>query len=208
MKKLFIFLAVIAALTLEVNATKHTVTISGTSYSPAVLSANIGDTITINASTFHPLVQVSKAIWNIDEVAELAGGWGTTSKNHTFKVSTSDTLYYVCANHASLGMKGRVIVARPAGINDLTAEKASVSVYPNPMTSTGTVKLSSFGSNMLSVQVFNIAGQLEKDLTSALTNLNGEYLAQFDAGTLSSGLHFILVSEGKNKVVRRFEVVR
>lgn len=46
MKKMVVLLAVFTALTLQVNATKHTVTISGFTYSPALLTAHIGDTIT------------------------------------------------------------------------------------------------------------------------------------------------------------------
>jgi len=203
-----VLLAVFAALTLQVNATKHTVTISGFIYSPALLSAHIGDTITINATSGHPLVQVSKATWNNDGAAALAGGWGTKTANYTFTITTADTVYFVCSAHVSFGMKGRVVIAPSAGINELPADQLSVSVYPNPVTSTGTVKLSSFGTNPVLVYVFSINGQLEKDLSSTPTNLNGEYYYQFDAGTMPSGNHFIMVSDGRNKIVRKFEVIR
>ncbi|TSA34264.1 MAG: T9SS C-terminal target domain-containing protein [Porphyromonadaceae bacterium] len=208
MKKMVILLAVFTALTLQVNATKHTVAISGFTYSPALLSAHIGDTITINATGSHPLVQVSKATWNSSEAIVLAGGWGTKTSNYTFTVSSADTIYYVCSAHVSFGMKGRVVIAPSAGINEFSADQLSVAVYPNPMTSTGTVKLSSSGTNPVSVYVFSINGQLEKDLSSTPTNLNGEYYYQFDAGTMPSGNHFIMVSDSRNKIVKKFEVIR
>ncbi|MCX6223257.1 MAG: T9SS type A sorting domain-containing protein [Bacteroidia bacterium] len=208
MKKLVTLLAVLTALTLQVNATKHAVTISGFTYSPALLTAHIGDTVTISGSISHPLVQVSKATWNSDGATALSGGWGTKTSAYTFTVTSADTIYFVCQAHVSFGMKGRVVIAPATGIDESPADQLSVSVYPNPMTSTGTVKLSSFGTNPVSVYVFSITGQLEKNLSSSLTNLNGDYYAEFDAGTMTSGLHFILVTDGKNKVVRKFEVVR
>lgn len=201
-------LAVFTALTLQVNATKHTVAISGFTYSPALLTAHVGDTITIGASTSHPLVQVSKGTWNSDGATALSGGWGTKTSNYTFTLTSADTVYYVCSAHVSFGMKGRVVITPSAGINDLPADNLSVSLYPNPVTSTGTVKLSSFGSNPVSVYVFSINGQLEKDLSSVLTSLNGDYYCEFDARTMSSGNHFIMVSDGRNKIVKKFEVIR
>ena len=208
MKKIVVLFAVFTALTLQVNATKHTVAISGFTYSPALLSAHIGDTITIDASTSHPLLQVSKATWTSAGTTALAGGFGPTTKNYTYTVTSADTVYYICTAHVQFGMKGRVVISPATGINEFPTDQLSVSVYPNPATTTATVKLSSFGNNPVSVFVFSINGQLEKDLSSTSTTLNSESYYQFDAGTMPSGSHLIMVSDGRNKIVKKFEVIR
>ena len=208
MKKLFTLLAVFTALTLQVIATKHTVSISGSAYSPALLTVHMGDTVTISGSTFHPLVQVSKATWTSNGATALDGGWGSSTKNVTITVTSADTIYYVCSAHVQFGMKGRVVIAPASGINDLPEQTVSLSVYPNPMSTTGTIKLSSFSTNPVSVYVFSTNGQLEKELTSTATTLNGASYYQFDAGSMPSGNHFIMVSDGRKKVVKKFEVIR
>jgi plastocyanin len=209
MKKIVLLLAVFATITIQVSATRHTITTTGSStYSPALLTVHIGDTVTISASTFHPLVQVSKSTWNSNGTLALAGGWGPTTKNLTFTVVKADTIYYVCTAHAEFGMKGRLVVAQFTGINELPAENLSVSVYPNPVTSTATVRFTNSGKSAVTVNVFNITGQLEKDLTAALTQVNGDYYCEFDASRMTAGLHFVLVSDGLNKIVKRFEVIR
>jgi plastocyanin len=208
MKKLVILFGVFAALTIPVNATKYTIVINGFSYSPALVTAHIGDTITIEASTFHPLVQVSEATWNSDGTTPLTGGWGIKTSSYTFTATKAETLYFVCEVHVTFGLKGRVTIVPSSGISEPSANQLVVLVYPNPMTSTGTIRLSSYGTNPVSVMVFGINGQLEKDLSSSPFNLNGESYYQFDASTLSGGNHFVLVSDGQKKVVRKIEVIR
>lgn len=208
MKKLITLLVVFSALTLEVNATKHTVTTSGSSYSPTVLTVHVGDTVTISASNTHPLVQVSRSTWSTNGTSALAGGWGSTNKNYTFTVSTTDTIYYVCSAHVSFGMKGRVVVAQFSGINEVSTNQLDVTVYPNPVTSYGTVRLSSAGNNPVGVYVYSINGQLEKDLSTAQINMNGDSYYRFDASNMPAGNHLILVSDGHSKIARKIQVVR
>lgn len=208
MKKVVILIAVFAGLTLQVNATKHTVTISGFAYSPALLNANMGDTVIISASASHPLLQVGKATWNNDETTALAGGFGPTTKNFTFTLTSSDTIYYICTAHVTFGMKGKIVISQVSGINEIATVDVSVALYPNPVTATGTVKVSSYSNNPVTVSLFSINGQLEKDLSSRAILINGDSYYQFDATRLPSGNHFVMVTNGRNKVVKKFEVIR
>ncbi len=91
-------------------APDFSVLISGNSYTPNLLTVNIGNTILLSASAAHPLVQVSKSVWNANGSTPLSGGWGTKTANYLFTATTSDTIYYVCSFHVGLGMKGRIIV--------------------------------------------------------------------------------------------------
>lgn len=207
MKKAFILMAVLFAMTLHVHATKYTVSISNFTYSPALLNTHIGDTVTISATVTHPLVQVSKATWLAGGSTVISGGFGPLTENYTFKVTSTDTIYYVCTAHVSFGMKGRIAVAPSSGVNSIPTESVSVNLFPNPVTTTATVKLTGAGENPMTLKVFGINGQLEKDLTKTLTQMNGEYYCVFDAGELAAGNHFLQVSEGTNSTVRKFVVI-
>ncbi len=208
MKKLVILLAVFSAMTLNVHATKHTITFSGLAYSPVVLSAHIGDTVTINASVSHPLLQVSKATWTAGGTAALAGGFGPSTTNLTFTIGTADTIYYICTAHVQFGMKGKIAVSQFSGIHDTPSAEFSVSLFPNPVTTTGTIKMTAAGNNPVKIGMYSINGQLEKDLTPDLTLRNGDYYCQFDASRLASGYHFVMVTEGSNRLVKKFEIIK
>ncbi len=208
MKKLLLLLSVFSVLTMNVNATKHTVSISELAYSPALLSVHIGDTVTIDGTISHPLLQVSKTTWTNNGTAALSGGFGPTTKSYTFTVTAADTIYYICTAHVQFGMKGRVIVAPLSGINEIPSENFAVALYPNPVTTKATVRLTSPGTGQVKIMLFSMNGQMEKDLTPGLSNQNGDYYCEFDASRMSSGNHFVMVTEGSNRVVKKFEVIK
>ncbi|MCX6256625.1 MAG: putative Ig domain-containing protein, partial [Bacteroidia bacterium] len=83
------------------------------SYIPDLTIANIGETVTIMASDFHPLVQVSADTWNSNLNDPLPGGFGVQYSDYTFTITSPDTIYFACQNHVFIGMKGRIIVNIP-----------------------------------------------------------------------------------------------
>ncbi|MBL7916862.1 MAG: hypothetical protein JNM96_00600, partial [Bacteroidia bacterium] len=98
MKKIYSFLFA-ALLCVGANATSYTISVSGTSYSPNTLTVSIGDVVTIEASASHPLVQVDNTVWTANGTTSLSTGWGETTANHTFTITNTNTIYYVCKNH-------------------------------------------------------------------------------------------------------------
>jgi len=208
MKKFTLILVILVAAILQLHATKRTVTISGFNYSPALLTVHTGDTVTINASASHPLLEVSKATWDNSGTTALSGGFGPTTKNFTFTAGAADTIYYICTEHVQFGMKGRVIIAPSSGIIDLPEKSLSLSLFPNPIANTGMLSIYSPASNNFSVQVFNITGQLAKDLTPADRIPDKQYSIPVDASNLSEGTYFIVAISGGQKIVRKFEVIR
>ncbi len=78
-------------------------------YTPDLLFATFGDTITINASSQHPLVQVDSSTWLSNGTTPSSSGWGTQSLSYTFVISSTDDIFYTCAIHG--GMKGRINVS-------------------------------------------------------------------------------------------------
>jgi plastocyanin len=99
-------------------ATTHTINVSGFTYSPGTLTAAVGDQVTFNINANHPTVEVDQTTWNMNGTASLPGGFGLHSSTFTITLSTVGDIYYVCTNHVSSGMKGKITVI-PTSINEV-----------------------------------------------------------------------------------------
>ncbi|MBS1617816.1 MAG: T9SS type A sorting domain-containing protein [Bacteroidetes bacterium] len=110
----------------------QTITTSGISYSPDSLAVHVGDQVTFNCDfSMHPLHEVDATTWAANGSTQLAGGFSATSGSTlTVSMTQVGTRYYVCSVHVSAGMKGRIFVTAPNGIEAITAVAATA--YPNP----------------------------------------------------------------------------
>src|SRR5947207_1117659 len=133
MKKFTFTLAFLLFVVLQTTfAANINITISGFAYSPNATSANIGDVVTIQASSMHPLVQVDQTTWLANGNTPMGSGWGTKTAAYTFTITTASAIYYVCANHVSTNqMKGLIGVSN--GIMSTTAASYNINLYPNPV---------------------------------------------------------------------------
>lgn len=131
MKKLstLIFLAFVAG-----GMFAQVITTTGLSFTPDSLIVHVGDQVTFNCDfAMHPLQEVSAATWSANGSAALSGGFSATSGNTlTVPMTQAGTRYYVCTVHVQAGMKGRIFVTAPSGIEALAATVAAT--YPNPAT--------------------------------------------------------------------------
>lgn len=156
MKKIYLSF-VLSLLAICVKATLYTVSIVGSSYSPSVLTVTVGDVVTIQASGTHPLVEVDQTTWNANGSTPKAGGFGTQSSNYTFTVTNTNTIYYVCQNHVSSGMKGQINVSAATNVKELFTN-ATLSLYPNPVKEKLTIKFNASNNGTLKGRLFNVCG--------------------------------------------------
>jgi plastocyanin len=178
-----------------VSAATINITISGFTYSPSSVNAVVGDVVTIQASTFHPLVQVDQSTWTANGTTPVSGGWGTQTANYTFTITTVADIYYVCGNHAGSGMKGMIAVTA-AGISQVTATAYSISLFPNPVTAGEfTVRAEGYTGGNGKILLYNEAGQLLE--TYALTGVSTPIRTK-----LPSGAYFYTVMIGSEEVHR------
>ena len=182
MKKIITTLVYLIFVSQGLKATIHTINISGFAYSPANITATVGDTVIIAASTTHPLVQVDQANWNSNTPTAMAGGWGTKTSAYTFTVSTVGTIYYGCVNHmASMGMKGQISVV-VTGVKEVSRIAVKTILYPNPVINGEfTIKAENITTNG-KVVIYSIEGKLIETyiLTNGVVEINsklptGEY---------------------------------
>lgn len=132
MKQLFTLLIVIAFGMPHLHAADHTIGTAGNSYSPADITVQLGDNVTIQASTTHPTTQVSEATWNANGTTAVAGGFGTRSAEFTITINSLNTIYFVCNNHIAQGMKGQINVSAATGIEEYV-NKIGFELLGNPV---------------------------------------------------------------------------
>lgn len=94
------------------QATRHVISNAGFDYTPDYLEIQLGDTVSFELSGSHDAVEVSRATWMSNGSAS-NGGFVLGFGGGEWIPAVVDTFYYVCTPHASMGMKGRVVV-RPA----------------------------------------------------------------------------------------------
>jgi plastocyanin len=158
MKKLYTSILFSAVIALSIQATDHTIVTQGLAYSPVVLSAAIGDNVTIVASANHPTAEVSEATWNANGTTVLAGGFGSHSTSFTFAITEAGSIFYVCVNHVESGMKGRINVLS-TGLTQAN-EALGIEFGANPvkdgMLSFSLVDQTLLGSN---IEFFSVEGK-------------------------------------------------
>lgn len=186
MKKL-IFSLLLFSLGMASFCTTWQVTNVGTTFSPATVTIHLGDSVNFILEAPHNGVEVSQSTWNANGNTALPGGFQTPFGGGLVLPSklAVGTHYYVCSPHASLGMKGIIIVENNSGIADNKLQ-AGISVYPNPANNLMTIK----AANDLVGSQYLISDQAGRQV------LNGKLANEttpVDISQLTSGVYLIQV---------------
>ncbi len=194
-------------LIVTLNATDISISISGFTYSPSNVTATVGDQITIDASSTHPLVQVDEATWTASGNTPLAGGWGVKTSSYTFSPSTPGTIYFVCQAHSSIGMKGKIVVQPATVLRDESSDVMNISLFPNPVQTFGLLRLVVPEESRISATILNILGVPVKVIVPT-TPLQGENEYTFDVADLPTGTYVMVVTDEREKHYQKFLVVK
>ncbi len=95
----------------QVPPTVHKVTTSGFTFTPTPLAIAAGDSVEFALPGNHNVVEVAQSDWEAGDAVPVPDGFSVgfgQTKKVTF--AKAGTYYYVCAPHASFGMKGQIIV--------------------------------------------------------------------------------------------------
>jgi plastocyanin len=137
------------------KATIITITNINATFSPSLVTINDDDTVRFVLSSTHDAREVSQATWNANGNTALPGFQTPFTGGFVFPTQlTAGTHYYVCTPHASIGMKGRIIVNSTSGIGNNAASATAIKVFPNPFTAKVTVEAP--GIDLISI--YNILG--------------------------------------------------
>ncbi|HUL42738.1 MAG TPA: plastocyanin/azurin family copper-binding protein [Bacteroidota bacterium] len=95
-----------------VNFARHTIINSGTAFFPDSLFVTSGDTVRFALESDFSAQEVSQAAWLANDTTS-NGGFDTPLGGGSAILTQVGTHYYVCLQHASSGMKGRIMVTPP-----------------------------------------------------------------------------------------------
>jgi len=115
--------------------------------------------------------------------------------SYSVTFTTARDYNYFCSLHDGVNMDGTIIVSPVLGIDD-PAPKLSFSIYPNPSSDVLNLKISNNSSNV-TIEIFDVLGKnIYKSTAIKQTSIN--------VVNWKTGLYFVKVSFGNNKVTKRF----
>jgi plastocyanin len=168
--------------------TTYELTNSGTTFSPDLITMQAGDSIHLVLASPHTCTEVSQATWNANGNTS-NGGFNFPSGTHTFSLDVPGTYYYVCIPHASMGMKGQIIVtASTVGVQE-TAAAGTLQTYPNP--ASNAITLSGVAAG-LPLTVVDADG---RTVLETVTSTDGK----LDVSMLQTGSYTLMVKDGTGK---------
>jgi len=175
----------------SLTAGAQAITQSGFSFTPATLTVNAGAEITVTLSAPHTFTEVSETTWNNNENAS-NGGFNFSAGTHSLTLTTPGTYYYVCIPHASMGMKGKIIVNSTTSVGENTAA-TSLLIFPNPAANELQVTTSGTGHVILLIDAQG------REALRRTVNMND----RLDLSMLATGTYSVLLSDKANNVVAR-----
>jgi plastocyanin len=196
MKTLILLSFIILSISLNGYSTIWIITDSGNTFTPNTITINQGDTVSFVLSSLHNVLEVNQATYNSNGTTALAGGFQTPFGGGMILPANLNvgTHYFVCSSHASLGMKGTIIVQSITGISENQLSE-SISIYPNPANDFINVKADSkmLGMNYKLIdptgrQVLN--GKLDNEVTS------------LDIRQFASGVYMFQLYANNEQIIR------
>lgn len=185
---------------------------SGFTFSPDLVNINIGDTVNFQLASIHDVVEVNEVTWNANGNSPIDGGFSLPLGGGQLTGLSAGTHFYVCGPHASLGMKGKIIVSESSGISENQTGIKKFSIYPNPTNGKFTLQFKgpdgtagSWKKNdpEAGIQVYNILGEKVADLSDLVSNSSGEV----DLSYIPDGIYFIRLKDSKStyteKLIKR-----
>jgi plastocyanin len=201
MKKNLLILA-FAFISGIVFSNKVTISNSGFTFSPADVTINLGDTVVFALAGSHDAVEVSESTWTVNGNAPLPG-FSVPFGGGTVTGLTAGVHFYVCEPHASSGMKGKITVTGPSGIDPAGSFDNYFILYPNPVIEKFSLKSrSSFtgNENPTIVEIYNILGMKVYEIQG----VNIKDTPEIDLAAFPSGQYIVRISNDKDVYSGRF----
>ncbi len=179
------------------RAETFTVSSSGFDYTPATLTIQVGDQVNFNIGPSHDAVEVSRATWDANG-ATPNGGFVLGFGGGILTFNTPGIYYYVCTPHASLGMKGVIIVESPTSINQPGDRSlAGWQLFPNPAGEWVSLHFSVPERISLSVDLIDLSGKLLKQFNTQ-DYPAGDHVVRMNLDAVAPGRYLVRVNTGNS----------
>ncbi|MBM4159324.1 MAG: T9SS type A sorting domain-containing protein [Ignavibacteria bacterium] len=210
MKTRIIFLLAIILSVITFN-TSYSITkvinVSDFAFTPQNETAEVGDTIKwIWVSGFHTTTSTSipAGALSWDELITPA------IQTYIYVLQVPGTYNYVCTPHVMMGMTGTIVVSIPTGIQQITgsAENYKLSQnFPNPFNPVTKISFNIPVTGYVKISVYDAGGKQITELVNGIRQA-GEYLVDFNASGLSTGVYFYRLTAGEYTEVRKMMYVK
>lgn len=193
MKKQMLLSMLLVLLSMSTFATVWTINNSGNTFSPSSITINPGDSVRFVIASNHNVLEVSQSTYNSNGTTALSGGFSLPFGGGLVLPSslTVGTHYFVCTPHASMGMKGMIIVTNTTEISE-TSIINNVVVFPNPATTVLNLTLTDNVQNLF-YEIVDIKGTL---ISEGYISGNS---ASIDISRFPRGLFLISMGTKKEK---------
>ncbi len=188
--------------------TVHTVissgVITGYIFSLDSFAAVTGDTVVFSLSSFHTASEVSEATWLANGTLS-NGGFSLPTGGGMMVLTQAKTYYYVCTNHGTSGMKGKITVTGATDINSPAASLKGLEIYPNPVTTSATkltIKTNLQSATDNQIRIFNMLGHC------LYIRENVPSIGSIDVADLLPGVYFVLVKSDEIVQERKLVISR
>ena len=181
----------------DTMATSYTVSSVGFTFSPDNITIKVGDEISFELGDTHNAVEVSKATWDSNGKTS-NGGFGVGFGGGKVTFNTAGTFYYVCTPHASMGMKGKIIVTPLTGIDE-NKNSADLELYPNPAYGFFNIRYDVTGNSGVSIDLIDITGKVVRAIPTT-HSAPGTYTERLEG--IPPGRYIVrLISAGQRKAL-------
>jgi plastocyanin len=176
------------------STTYHIVN-NGTTFSPNVVTAMVGDTVVFALGSNHNMVEVSETSWNAND-SVYNGGYRLGFSGGKIILTSIDTIFFVCAPHAHLGMKGKIFVTAFTPLHEVVNNTdILLNVFPNPVIDQLTVSFYVPRNTAVNIDLLDISGKVVKHLLSGEFPV-GSNTETINVNDLNPGLYFVKYNVG------------
>ena len=196
----FVALAFALACTSGFAQNTYFLSASDFEFDPLVLNINAGDTVRVALDPGHGFREVSQTTWDLN-VGSPGTGWEFNPSSqleiHDLVTTIPGTIYYVCPQHVSMGMKGRIVVAQGTiGLSE--SNRPQFRIQPNP--ATGTIWITDLPVGAVRARVVDAMGRVRNE--QAL--MPG---GSVDLEELSSGTYQVILLGDRGNTIAQGSVV-
>ena len=191
---------IIMTLTMGVGfAAKHTISNVGNTFSPDTLIIEVGEDIEFSLGITHNAVEVIKDTWDANGNTPKSVGFSVPFGGGEVVFPNAGTYYYVCEPHASLGMKGVIIVQAATAISSVSNDNSTFEVFPNPASDFINVSYTLNLSGIVNIRIMNAAGVEVANILKESQD-PGQYRNTFSLNSdLASGIYYVsLISSNQS----------
>ncbi len=158
-----------------------------TEFTPNAITITLGDSVLFTLDPIqHNAREISQADWNMNGTTSnggfILGEGGGLVLPANLAIGTH---YYICTNHASMGMKGTIIVQGQTSSLKTTRNKMSSRAYPNPFSNKLIVEITGADA----VSIYNLLGEK----MSVIFLKNNETSIEIDTNNFPKGIYLYSV---------------